>query len=203
MRPWRGQHYCRQVSFLDDLRSFLRQPVIVSDAAREEYRRHALATLERCEREGRSRTWLEERIARLDLALALFTSRLTRELAARGVAVDDIPVLVKAGIAARTLRRVWLVECKNWSKPVDRGELDVFVSKLARRFHRASLGFFIAPGGASAGFHSALAAERKGEQLVVFVDHTDLGRLVQSTDRNHTLKELHDRAIVEGHSDER
>jgi CheY-like chemotaxis protein len=40
-----------------------------------------------------------------------------------------------------------LVECKNWSRPVDPAACDRFQGKLERRFGRARLGFFVAAAG--------------------------------------------------------
>lgn len=92
----------------------------------------------------------------------------------------------------------FLVECKNWSKPVSPNELDRFLLKLERRYGRAKLGLFVAPGGFTSGFHSSLLAERKGDVLVICIGPEDLAELVTSQDRNETLKAYHDRAVVEG-----
>ena len=97
--------------------------------------------------------------------------------------------------------RYILVECKNWSRPVDARELDLFQAKLERRYGRASLGFFVAMAGFTRGFQSRLHAERRGDALVVCVDPQGLQQLVTSADRNETLKDLHDRAVVEANGD--
>ncbi|WP_428262126.1 response regulator [Haliangium sp.] len=89
-----------------------------------------------------------------------------------------------------------LVECKNWSSSVDRKELDAFRSKLERRYGLAKLGFFIAPGGFTEGFRTALDAERKGEVLIVCIGPDDLRALVEAQERNSLLKKLCDQAIV-------
>lgn len=90
-----------------------------------------------------------------------------------------------------------LVECKNWSRPVGRDQLDIFRAKLERRFGRAKLGFFVAAGGFTKGFLGSRMHAGQGDVLVVCVGPEGLAQLVASTDRNATLKELHDRAIVE------
>lgn len=94
-----------------------------------------------------------------------------------------------------------LVECKNWSRPVDPREFDRFQSKLERRFGRARLGFFVAAAGFTKGFHSTRQAERKGSVLVVCIAPQDLQQLVASSDRNETLKQIHGKAIVEANGE--
>lgn len=92
-----------------------------------------------------------------------------------------------------------LVECKNWSRPVRPQELTHFQAKLERRFGRARLGFFVAPGGFTKGFHN-FRRDGRGRNdgiLVVCIGPEELAELVASTDRNATLKQLHDRSIVE------
>jgi CheY-like chemotaxis protein len=91
----------------------------------------------------------------------------------------------------------FLVECKSWSKPCGRAEFDAFHQKLHRRFKRAKLGFFVAPGGVTEGFRSARSAERKGDAFVVCIGSDGLRQLVESGDRNQTLKGFHDRAVVD------
>jgi CheY-like chemotaxis protein len=90
----------------------------------------------------------------------------------------------------------FLAECKNWSKPAGAPELRSFLYKLERRFNRAHLGFFIAPGGFAGTLKEALLAERREKHLVVLVDHDALSELVQSTDRGAVLKRFHERAIL-------
>jgi ActR/RegA family two-component response regulator len=90
-----------------------------------------------------------------------------------------------------------LVECKNWSKPVGVPELTVFIGKIAKRYGRCRLGFFIAPGGVTRTFKGELAAKREGDHLVVLVDRDALLELVGTTDRNAVLKKLHERAVAE------
>jgi|GEM_PF-846738 len=89
-----------------------------------------------------------------------------------------------------------LGECKNWSKPVERRELDVFIKDIDRRFGRCRLGFFISIGGFTKGFESGLAAAREGDVLIVALDTARVDELVQARDRNAKLKELHDRALM-------
>ena len=90
----------------------------------------------------------------------------------------------------------FLAECKNWSKPAGAPELRSFLYKLERRFHRAHLGFFIAPGGFTGTLRDTLLAERKEKHLVVLVDHDALSELVQSPDRSSVLKRFHERAVL-------
>jgi CheY-like chemotaxis protein len=89
----------------------------------------------------------------------------------------------------------FLVECKNWNSKVGPAELDRFVGKLERRYGRGKLGFFVAPNGFTAGFRSELLARRYKNVLVVPIDDKDLLHLVEASDRNDLLKQLHHRAI--------
>lgn len=88
-----------------------------------------------------------------------------------------------------------LVECKNWSRPCDPKELAHFHDKLAFRFDRAKLGFFVAASGFTKGFRSSLAKRRGSNHLVVPIDRTDLEHLVAASDRSEILKELHQRTV--------
>lgn len=89
-----------------------------------------------------------------------------------------------------------LGECKHWSKPVERRELDVFLKDIERRFGGCRLGFFISIGGFTKGFETALAAERKGDILVVAMGPDRMEALVQARDRNAKLKEFHASAVM-------
>ncbi len=94
-----------------------------------------------------------------------------------------------------------LGECKNWSAPVDPKEMDSLVQKIARRFGRCRLGFFIALGGFTRGFGTVLQAERKGDVLIVPIGREQLEALVNAKNRNDTLKQLHDQAVVDASKD--
>lgn len=89
----------------------------------------------------------------------------------------------------------FIVECKNWSSKVDPVELDRFVEKIDRRYGRAKFGFFVAVNGFTAGFKSTLAANRKGDVLVIPLDGGDIKALVEAEDREALLKQHHQRAI--------
>ncbi|MEQ9497068.1 MAG: response regulator [Deltaproteobacteria bacterium] len=91
-----------------------------------------------------------------------------------------------------------LGECKNWSTPVGRRELDVFVAKLKRRRGRATLGFFIAMAGVTGDFRTALPAERQDDIAVIVLERGDVEALITASDRNAYLKELHQRAVMVG-----
>ena len=94
-----------------------------------------------------------------------------------------------------------LGECKNWSAPVDPKEMDALRQKMERRFSKCRLGFFIAVGGFTKGFGSALQAERKTDTLIVPIDRVQLDELVHSKDRNTKLKEYCDRTVVDASRD--
>ncbi len=90
-----------------------------------------------------------------------------------------------------------LVECKNWSKPVDVRELPVFLQKLRNRNGRCHLGFFVAPGGFTGPFRDNLRAHREDSFFIVVLGHEALRGLIESSDRNSYLKNLHTDALVE------
>lgn len=89
----------------------------------------------------------------------------------------------------------FLVECKNWTSTVGPQELDRFIAKLERRHGRARLGFFVAANGFTAGFMTTLATHRREHVLVVPIDKRDLGRWIESADREELLKRLHQQAV--------
>jgi CheY-like chemotaxis protein len=90
-----------------------------------------------------------------------------------------------------------LLECKNWSKPVGVAELRSFIHKVERKFDRCRLGLLVAPGGFTESLRAELRAERKNDKLVVLLGREDLAGLVASRDRSETLKELHERAVID------
>lgn len=91
-----------------------------------------------------------------------------------------------------------LGECKNWSGTVDRKEFDAFRSKMLRRAGQSSLGFFVSVNGFTSGFMTARDAAREAGQAVVMIDATGMSALVESTDRNKTLKDLCDASLFNG-----
>jgi hypothetical protein len=88
---------------------------------------------------------------------------------------------------------VWLLECKNWSGPVGRDELDVLVGKMARRHERCNIGMMVAWNGVSQPF--AKTAARQGWILCVVV-RADLQELVGAPDRAAVLQKWVDRATL-------
>lgn len=89
-----------------------------------------------------------------------------------------------------------LVECKNWSSKVGPDELDRFTSKLARRYDRTRLGFFVSIGGFTTGFESTRLTKREGNVLAVPIDGEDLRAMIRGGDIGDALKALHQRATV-------
>lgn len=87
-------------------------------------------------------------------------------------------------------------ECKHWSTACDRREFDSFYMKLKRRYQRVRTGFFIAPGGFTAGFLEARKRETNG-YVVIPVDVADLERWIREPDRAAVLRDLHTRAVFD------
>jgi len=90
-----------------------------------------------------------------------------------------------------------LVECKHWSKPVGASELRNFLGKLERKYDRCKLGLFVAPGGFTEPLKSVLLTEMKGNKVILLIAPGDLVALVASKDRNETLKQFHQRSVIE------
>ena len=89
-----------------------------------------------------------------------------------------------------------LVECKDWSGPVDAGELQRFRAKIARRYARTRLGFFVAFDGFAPG--STVAEGDVEGTVVIAITPDDLARLVAGPDRAAVLAQLHRRATAGG-----
>ena len=79
---------------------------------------------------------------------------------------------------------------------MDRKELDAFRMKLQRSRGRAELGFFVSVNGFTEGFRTAREAAREAGVAIVLIDAAGIDALVQSADRNATLKELCDRSLI-------
>lgn len=91
--------------------------------------------------------------------------------------------------------RVFLGECKNWSKPVGAPEFVAFREKLRRRYGRCKLGFFIALGGFAETVAEMQERYSLEDFLIVLIGREELGALSQSTDRGETLKQLYYRTL--------
>ncbi|MDO9015767.1 MAG: response regulator [Deltaproteobacteria bacterium] len=116
--------------------------------------------------------------------------------------LEEIDVVVQNG----STDPVWqkegtylLAECKNRSTVVGVDALKLFRMKIEDRYGRASMGFFIAPGGYASTVNIEEWTRRSGKSLVVLLDRADIDVLVASTDRNATLKAFHHRAVIAGH----
>jgi DNA-binding NarL/FixJ family response regulator len=136
-----------------------------------------------------------------DLLLVLFRSipGFTRVWNRATNAIEEIDILVRN----ESTDPFWvkegayfLFECKNWSKPVGRNEIDTFVRKLERRHQRCKLGFFVAVGGFTDPALKLQLTDSKDAVMVVFMDGDDLTRLVEAGDRSAILKDLHQRAVM-------
>lgn len=90
---------------------------------------------------------------------------------------------------------VFLGECKNWSQPVGSQEFVVFREKLRRRFGRCRLGFLVAPGGFAETVAEMQRAYSVEDLIIILIGAEELAALVQSGDRNKTLKELYHKTL--------
>ncbi|HEY8376480.1 MAG TPA: restriction endonuclease, partial [Nannocystis sp.] len=68
-----------------------------------------------------------------------------------------------------------LVECKHWSRPIERNELDSLRAKMRRRHGRCRLGVFIAVAGFTRGFQAvATLGLSESQELILPVDRERL-----------------------------
>jgi len=84
----------------------------------------------------------------------------------------------------------FLLEGKNWSKKVGTPEVAWFGDKLRARRSLAAWGFFFAPEGFSEPVEEKLRTLRQEGLIVVPLDRPAIQALIDSTDRNETLKNL-------------
>jgi hypothetical protein len=91
---------------------------------------------------------------------------------------------------------LWLIECKNWSKPVDPQVVTAFRSKLRDRYGRTILGFFVAMAGFTKNVEPVLLRQNNDKELVLVLDGAQLGDWIAATDRIAWLKAKLDAAIL-------
>lgn len=93
--------------------------------------------------------------------------------------------------------QIWLVECKNWSKPVGRSDYDALEAKLRRRSGRTRLGLCVGVAGFTAGFKLAMAQGARDDHLIVAIDADDLTAWIEAPDRLAWLKERITTAVTQ------
>lgn len=104
---------------------------------------------------------------------------------------SDDPILSKEG-------SFLLVECKNWSRPVDPVALDHFRAKLRDRFRRVQLGILIGVAGFTEGVRNKVASMNNEPQLILLVDGNDLNVWITAADPLAWLKERLRAAVLRG-----
>lgn len=85
----------------------------------------------------------------------------------------------------------FLVECKNWSRPTDRAELDVFTAKLRRRKGRCGVGFLVAPGGFTQALRDCARRDAHQEPYVILLGRAEIEAFIAADDRMAVLSRLH------------
>jgi CheY-like chemotaxis protein len=116
-------------------------------------------------------------------------------------AVEEIDLVVRNASTDPLLARegsLWLVECKNWSKPTDPQVVTSFRSKMRDRFGRVRLGLFIAAGGFTKNVDTVLARQSNEPELVVCIDGTQLAAWIDSSDRIAWLKDRLEATTLRG-----
>jgi ActR/RegA family two-component response regulator len=101
-------------------------------------------------------------------------------------AAEEFDVVVTNDSADRVLAKEGsfiLVECKNWSSPVDPDVVTVFRTKLRDRFGRVQLGILVGVSGFTKGVDIRSARQSNDSALVLFLDATDLTAWIDSPDR--------------------
>lgn len=113
--------------------------------------------------------------------------------------VEEIDLVIRNDSSDATWQEespYFMVECKNWSRPVGVDEVRLFLGKLERKYHRCKLGFFVVLGDFARTVRMDQLGERRGDFLIVPINHQDIVSLVHSLDRNETLKSFHQRAVL-------
>ena len=90
---------------------------------------------------------------------------------------------------------LWLFECKNWSRPVGRGEADILTKQMERRHEGCSFGVLVAWSGVTVPLATTLGRERA---VVAVVQRGDLQEIVAATpsSRADVLHSWFDRAVL-------
>jgi hypothetical protein len=111
--------------------------------------------------------------------------------------VEELDLVVRNESADPLLARegsLWLVECKNWSSPVDPQTVTAFRSKLRDRYQRVRLGIFVAASGFTRNVEPVLLRQTDHAELVVPLTGDQLNAWIEAPDRVAWLK----RRIEEG-----
>jgi hypothetical protein len=91
---------------------------------------------------------------------------------------------------------LWLIECKNWSKPVDPQVVTSFRSKLVDRFGRSRLGIFVAASGFTANVDPVLLRMANNKELIVTIDNDQLQAWIDSANRIEWIKSRIEEAML-------
>lgn len=106
--------------------------------------------------------------------------------------VEEIDLVVRNESTDPVLHResgLWLVECKNWSRPVDPQTVTAFRAKLQDKHGRVRLGLFVAAGGFTRNVDPVLARMSHAPELVVVIDGDQLAAWIDAPDRIAWLKD--------------
>lgn len=112
---------------------------------------------------------------------------------------EEIDLVVRNESADAFLQKegsLWLIECKNWSKPVDPQVVTAFRSKLEDRFERCRLGIFVAASGFTTNVDPVLLRKTNQPELIVTMDGDQLGAWIDAADRIGWLKARIENAML-------
>jgi ActR/RegA family two-component response regulator len=108
--------------------------------------------------------------------------------------IEEIDLIIRNECVTAPWNRestYFLVECKNWSRPTDRPELDVLTAKLRRRSGRCSVGFLVSPGGFTQALRDCARRDAHQEPYVILLARPEIEELIAATDRMAVLSRLH------------
>ena len=108
--------------------------------------------------------------------------------------IEEIDLIIRNECVTAPWNRestYFLVECKNWSRPTDRPELDVLMAKMRRRRGRCSVGFLVSPGGFTQALRDCARRDAHEEPYVILLARLEIEALIVATDRMAVLSRLH------------
>lgn len=114
---------------------------------------------------------------------------------------EEIDLVVRNESADRLLSQegsLWLVECKNWSAPVDPQVVTAFRAKLRDRYQRVRLGIFVAASGFTRNVQPVLTRQSNEPELVLPIDGDALTAWIDAPDRVAWLKQRLEEGMLRG-----
>ena len=86
-------------------------------------------------------------------------------------------------------------ECKNWSKNIERKEIDIFHNKIVNRNGRAKTGYFISWNGFTRGSEQELIRFSRDKYLIILVNGEQIRQAILENRMEDSLKEWYANAV--------